>query len=306
MTGADAGYRRIGYLFLLPPKEAEGFRAQGAMQRSLGARVEWLTPEETARRFPYLETAGLAGASFGPDDGVVDPHGAALGFLQAARARGARLRLECEVLALARRRGAWRLETSQGEIEADVVVNAAGPFAGELGARAGLEIPVAPYRRNAYVTAPVPDFPHPTPLMIDMSSGAHVRSEGQRFILGHSKAAEPPGENEAVDWEWLSHTLELLLPRFPFLETVGLDRRACWAGLYEITPDHLPILGRMPGAEDFVNACGFSGHGVMHAPASGLITAEEVLDGQAHTFDISDFRYERFQEGRVSLERNIV
>ncbi len=306
LTGAASGYRRVGYLFLLPSAEQEAFERQGAMQRELGARVEWLTPEATAARFPYLEVSGLAGSSFGPDDGVLDPHGVTLGFLKAARARGARLRLECEVLSLAQKRGCWRLKTTQGNLEADVVVNAAGPFAGALGERAGLEIPVQPYRRNVYATAPAPDFAHPTPLVIDLATGVYLRSEGERFLFGLSNEAEPPGPNEAVDWAWLEHTLERALPRFPFLETAGLDRRACWAGLYEITPDHLPILGEMPGAPGFVNACGFSGHGVQHAPATGLIVTEEILDGHAHSFDITSFRYERFLEKRPSLERNIV
>ena len=152
----------------------------------------------------------------------------------------------------------------------------------------------------------MPDFPHPTPLLIDLTTGVYLRSEGERFIFGLSNLQEPPGANEAVDWAWLEHTLELALPRFPFLETAGLDRKACWAGLYEITPDHLPILGRMEGEDGFYNACGFSGHGVQHAPASGLILAEEILDGGAHSFDITDFRIERFKEERARGEANIV
>ena len=306
LTGTDAGYRKVGYLFLLPKAMSAAWAEQRAMQSSLGAEVLGLSLAETAARFPYLNLEGLAGSSFGPDDGVVDPHTVTLGFLAAARSQGARVELETEVLNLSRQRGAWTLETNRGTFSADAVLNAAGAFGGELGARAGLDIPVLPYRRNIYATAPVPDFAHPTPLVIDLTTGVYLRSEGERFIFGLSNELEPPGDRQAVDWAWLEHTLDLALPRFPFLETVGLDRKACWAGLYEITPDHLPILGRMGGVDGFYNACGFSGHGVQHAPASGLILAEEILDGAAHSFDISDFRIERFREKRARLEANIV
>ena len=200
----------------------------------------------------------------------------------------------------------WVLRCNGETFHADAVVNAAGPFAGELGRRAGLDLPVLPTRRNVYVTAPLPGYPHPSPLMIDMGTGVWVRSEGERFIFGLSKLDEPPGDNQAVDWDWLEPTLTQALPRFPFLERAGLDARACWAGLYAITPDHLPILGEMPRAPGFFNACGFSGHGVQHSPATGLIIAEEVLDGGAHSFDIQSFRFERFQKETVRLEQNVV
>ena len=306
LTGFDSGYRKVGYLFLLAESMLESWQVQQAMQRGLGARVQGLGLDETAEEFPYLNLEGLGGSSFGPDDGVVDPHTVTLGFLAAAKRLGAVSQFDTEVLSLTYRNDVWHIETSQGKVIADAVINAAGAFGGELGTRAGLEIPVLPYRRNIYATAPLPDFPHPTPLIIDMTTGCYLRSEGERFIFGLSNLDEPAGDNQAVDWAWLEHTLELALPRFPFLERVGLDQKACWAGLYEITPDHIPILGKMPGVDGFYNACGFSGHGVQHAPATGLILAEEILDGAAHTFDISDFRYERFQNSSLRVEANIV
>ena len=306
LTGVEADYRKVGYLFLLPPGLVEPWREQREMQRQLGAQVEGLSIEKTAERFPYLSAEGVGGSSFGPDDGVIDPHAVTLGYLAKAREQGTQVRLETEMLGLAHKSDTWRIETSEDTLVADAVINAAGAFAGEVGALAGLDIPVKPYRRNIYTTAPVPDFPHPTPLVIDMATGVYLRSEGERFIFGLSNEDEPAGDNQAVDWGWLEHTLDLALPRFPFLETAGLDRKACWAGLYAITPDHLPILGEVSGTSGFYNACGFSGHGVQHAPATGLILAEEVLDGEAHTFDITDFRYERFSEKRERLEANIV
>ena len=306
LTRVEADYRKVGYLFLLPSSQIDAWAEQREMQRRLGARVEGLSVAETAERFPYLSLEGMGGSSFGPNDGVIDPHAVTMGYLKKAREQGTQVRLKTEVLGLTHQSDSWNVETSEGTVKADAVINAAGAFAGEIGAMAGLDIPVQPYRRNIYTTAPVPDFPHPTPLIIDMATGVYLRSEGERFIFGLSNENEPAGDNQAVDWNWLEHTLDLALPRFPFLETAELDRKACWAGLYAITPDHLPIIGRMSSAPGFYNACGFSGHGVQHAPATGLILAEEVLDGEAHTFDITDFRYERFAKEERRLEANIV
>jgi len=306
LTGVSAGYRKVGYLFLLPPELWAAWGEQRAMQRALGARVEALEVAALRARFPYLNATGLAGASFGPDDGVVDPHAVTLGYLGAARRAGATLHLGAEVWGLEHKRGHWHVHTSTGTLTADVVVNAAGAHAREIGALAGLDLPVLPYRRNVYATAPLPDFPHPTPLMIDLTTNVWLRSEGARFIMGLSNPDEPPGDNQAVDWGWLEHLLDLALPRFPFLEGAGLERRACWAGLYAVTPDHMPILGRAESLPSFVNACGFSGHGVQHSPATGRIVAEEVCDGQTHSFDLTRLRLGRFRAANSPTERNIV
>ena len=128
LTGYNAGYRKVGYLFLTPHNLSEAWAEQRKMQTALGARVQGLSLAETARRFPYLNLDGLAGSSFGPDDGVVDPHAVTLGFLAAARSNGAKVRLETEVLSLVREAGAWKFETSQGTFRVDAVLNAAGAF----------------------------------------------------------------------------------------------------------------------------------------------------------------------------------
>ena len=305
-TGHDPGYSRVGYLFLLPPELLASWQQQLVMQQQLGVRVRLLTLDETTSRFPYLALEGVAAASLGIDDGIVDPHAITMGFLAAARKLGSKLRLQSEVLELSRHRGSWQLVTRQETLTVDAVINAAGPAAAELAGRAGIELPLEPMRRNVYTTTPIPNFPHPTPLLVDMNTGVYLRSEGPRFIFGLSNPGEPPGFNLAVDWAWLEHTLAEALPRFPFLATASLDRQACWAGLYVVTPDHSPILGRMPGVEGFFNACGFSGHGVQHAPATGKILAEEVIDGEASSFAIDDFRFERFTRESAAREIMIV
>ena len=304
--GTDSGYRKVGYLFLLGKGDMGAWTAQWALHRRLGVRSEALTVDDLGDRFPYLKTSGLAGASLGPDDGVLDPHAITVGYLAAARSMGSSILFGHDVHDLSRRGDGWRLAVENDSLEVDAVINTAGAWSRGLAALAGIEVPVDPYRRNVYLTGPVADFPHPTPLIIDLTTGVYVRSEGDRFLFGLSNRDQPPGFDETVDWSWLETVLEMALGRFPFLEAAGLDHRSCWAGLYAISPDHLPVLGEARQAPGFVNACGFSGHGVQHAPATGLAISEEILDGGAHSFDLTDFRLERFLHNRPGIERNIV
>jgi sarcosine oxidase subunit beta len=132
-----------------------------------------------------------------------------------------------------------------------------------------------------------------------------MRKEGDKILMGVSNESEPSSENLAVDWAWLETVLERGAARFPFLADLGIVRRNCWAGLYENTPDHMPVLGRRPELPNYVDASGFSGHGVMHSPATGMLIAEEVLDGRAHTIDIDELRISRFASQARGVERNV-
>jgi sarcosine oxidase subunit beta len=173
-----------------------------------------------------------------------------------------------------------------------------------VGALAGIEVPVLPYRRCIYMTEPMPEVPA-FPFVIDTESGFYMRKEGDKLLMGVTNESEPPGENLAVDWEWLETVLERGAQRFPLLANVGIVRRNCWAGLYENTPDHLPVLGRHPELPNYVDASGFSGHGVMHSPATGMLIAEEVLDGRAHSIDIHELRIGRFESRAAKGEANV-
>ena len=279
------------------------------MQTEEGARVERWSLAELAARAPYVAPTGLAEASYGPDDGVLDPHAATLGYLGAARALGADLRLGRAVVGLTAGGGGWRVATDAGTVAVDRVVNAAGPQAGAVAALAGARLPVVASRRDVFVTAPIDGLPFPTPLVIDAATGVWWRSEGERLLLGRSNPAEPPGEREGVDWSWFEATLEAALPRFPFLERARLDRRASWWGWYEVTPDHLPAIGEAPDAPGLWHAAGFSGHGVQHAPATGAAVADALLTGGDGGFDLTPFdpgRFARPSSGARADEARVV
>lgn len=307
-VGGYAELHQVGYLFLVnDPALWAQYRTSTAMQREMGVRVELLTPAEAARFIPDINTADLVGATFGLDDGYCDPYGIAMGYLRRARDLGVRLRRETTATGFDIRDGrVTAVQTNAGLIGCDTVVNAAGPWAGYVAQAAGLVLPVLPYRRNIYMTTPFPQIPGPIPLTIDVGSGFYMRKEGESILMGLSNKNEPSSFSTNVDWDWLDTVLEAGLHRFPILEQAGLAEQQCWAGLYEITPDSNPVMGRHPDLPNYVDVSGFSGHGIMHSPAAGLLIAEEILDGRAHSINIDELRIARFGAGVLRAEHNVI
>lgn len=307
--GADSGYRAVGYLLLVGEDDWASHLEGVRIQRELGAPVEVLDVEEATRRVGGLVPDGLAGATFGPIDGVVDPHGITFGYLDAARRRGAALRLRTEVVALDRDDDGWRVgcaaPSGPVSLRAGAIVNAAGAWAGAVGALAGREVPVVPMRRMVFMTA-AREGRATTPLTVDLTTGLYYRSEGERLLFGRSNHDEVPGFHAGIDWDWLGPTVESAAARFPWFVDETFDRGACWAGYYEQTPDENAVLGADPADPSWLNACGFSGHGVQQAPAVGRAIREELIDGRAHTIAIDPLRLDRFLSGRVVTERHII
>ncbi|MEE1801137.1 NAD(P)/FAD-dependent oxidoreductase [Streptomyces sp. NPDC101062] len=295
--GFDIGYRASGYLLLVPEHAwADHLRAV-ELQRAHGVPVDVLDVA-AARAITPFAADGIAGATWGPADGVVDPHLAAGAWLTMARALGARVRFRRRVTAVGQAGDGWRVTAGGESVDCRYVVNAAGGWGGEVAALAGLEVPVVHSRRNVYATAPGA-LPGPLPMTIDVGSGVYLRSEGDRLLFAGAKPDEVDGHNVRVDWPWREKVLERGSARFPWLAELPLDRAGCWAGTYENTPDHHPVLGEAPGAPGWVNACGFSGHGVIQAPVAGRLVAEEIVDGGVRGVDIRALRLERFAEAHV-------
>jgi sarcosine oxidase subunit beta len=183
-------------------------------------------------------------------------------------------------------------------------VNAAGPWAAKIGEMLDVEIPVVPVRRQIAMTAPISQLPSNFPFVVDFAKNLYFHREGPGILTGMSNLDEPPSFNQQVDPEWELIHFDAAMARIPFLENVGISSR--WAGLYEVTPDAHPILGKAPEVEGFYCINGFSGHGLMHSPACGLLLAEEILHGKANTLDITSLRLSRFREGKLIPEYNVV
>jgi sarcosine oxidase subunit beta len=168
----------------------------------------------------------------------------------------------------------------------------------------GVEIPVVPVRRQIAVTTPIPQLPPDFPFVVDFARNLYFHREGPAILTGMSNLNEPPGFDQHVDREWELVHIDAAMERMPLLEKAGISNR--WAGLYEVSPDAHPILGRVPEVSGLFLINGFSGHGFMHGPACGLLLAEEILDGKAHTVDISPLSLTRFREGKLLAEYNVV
>lgn len=304
--GQAIDLRHCGYLFLLTREEdVKTFHASLTLQHRLGVMTEWLSGDEVRSRLPIMSLEDVLGATWNPQDGLVDPNSVVQGYIAGAKRMGARCLTDVEVKNISLENGRIHgVKTTLGEMETPIVVNAAGPWAAQIGTMIGLDIPVVPVRRQIAVTTPIPQLPPHFPFVIDFAKNLYFHREGPGILTGMSNLNEPPSFNQEVDREWELRHFDEAMARMPLLENVGISSR--WAGLYEVTPDAHPILGRTPEVDGFYCINGFSGHGMMHGPICGLLLAEEILDGKAHTLDISSLSLTRFREGKPIQEYNVV
>ncbi len=302
----DIDLRFTGYLFLLTNEEdVAAFRKNVELQHSLGIMTHWLEPDEIARMVPLVNIEGVLAGTFYERDGLCDPSSVVQGYVKNARRLGAKLFTETAATGI-RMKGNQivAVETNRGVIETRTVVNACGAWAPQIGRMVGVDIPIDPIRRQIVVTTPIPEIPPDFPFVIFFREALYFHREGEGILTGKSNPNETPGYKLDVDPEWELIHMEEAMYRLPVLEKAGLLTH--WAGLYEVTPDAHPILGRIPTVEGFYVMAGFSGHGFMHGPIAGLLIAEEIVDGRAHTIDIEPFRYDRFLVGELHPEYNVV
>ena len=304
--GQAIDLRWPGYLFLLDnARDLAAFRANVAMQNRLGVPSRLLSAEEVRAKVPLLRLDDIIAAAWCPKDGLADPNGVVQGYAAAARRLGAQIFTATEVTGIRVQSGrVAAVETPRGTIATRAVVNAAGPWAGQVAALAGVDLPVVPLRRQIVVTTPLRGIPDDFPFVIDFSRSLYFHREGQGILTGQSNPDERPGFDQSVDHAWTERHLEAAMWRFPLLERAGLLRE--WAGLYEVTPDAHPVIDGLRDPAGFYIVAGFSGHGFMHGPAAGLLMAELILDGRAHTLDIRQLRLSRFAEGDLVREHNVV
>ena len=304
--GQPIGRRRVGYLFLLTSEgSVANFREIVAMQRRLGVNTEWLTPDDIAARVPPLNLEGVLAGTNNAEDGLADPNSVVQGYASGARRLGAKLVTDVAVTDIQIEGGRIKgVVTNQGPVVTPMVVNATGPWAGEVGKMAGVDIPIVPLRRQIAVTGPIPELPPDFPFVIDFDQSLYFHPEGEGLLTGMSNLNEKVGFDQSVDSEWELVHFEAAMERLPLLEQAGVANR--WAGLYEVSPDAHPILGRIPQVQGLYCIAGFSGHGFMHGPICGLLLAEEILDGAAHTLDISSLYIDRFEQGESIIEYNVV
>ena len=303
--GHPSGYRAQGYLLLATNERHMSYlRINVGIQQAAGLdNVRIVSREEAAAIVPEMRSDDLVGGTFCPTDGFVDPHSVMTGFTLRACDQGAQVFRDAEVIGIDRdARGISCVQTGAGPISTRTVVNASGAWSAQVAKMAGLDLPVEPLRRMLVPTEPFDKISLGAPMTIDLGSGFHFRPEGLGFLMAWCDPEEKPSFNTNFDRGFVEKILTLGVARVPVLEEVAVNPSRAWAGLYEMTPDHHPILGAAPGIPGFWLASGFSGHGVMHSPATGKIMADLILKGTTDLIDARLLDYSRFAEGRMIHE----
>jgi sarcosine oxidase subunit beta len=275
------------------------------LQQRLGVPSRWVTPVEIAAINPHVVLGDIIGGTFCPEDGWCDTYGATMGFAAAARARGVQIEEETLVTDILVDGDDVRgVRTEQGDIGTPLVVIAAGPQTRGVGAMAGVDLPIDPYRRMSFITEPFAALPQTLPMTIEFANGLYFHPESRGFLFGMANREEPSTFDKTVDEDWMVTTVEALVARAPAFAETRILRG--WAGFYEVTPDDNPLLGWTGGPRGLAVAAGFSGHGFMQGPAIGRCMAELLLDGAASGIDITPFRPSRFAEGAIVQEHNVI
>ncbi len=307
--GHPCDYRPQGYLFCATNEKHMAYlRTNYQKQVAMGLKdVRLITADEIRGMFPQLRADDIVGGSFCSTDGFVDPYSAMVGFMTWAADHGAKLWKNAVVTGIQRdAQGVAGVETTKGTISTRKVVNAAGAWAAGIAKMVGVDLPVEPLRRMLVPTEPFDQFPHTAPMIIDMSNGFHFRPEGLGFLLAWNDPEETPGYKTDFEPAFIEKILTRAADRVPMFENLAVNPKRAWAGLYEMTPDHHPILGPAPGVPGFFLANGFSGHGVMHAPATGRILSDLILSGKTALIDASLLDLARFAEGRTIHETAVL
>ncbi len=304
-TGHEALFDQVGYMFLIKDdKDAEIFQKSYELQKSLGLKILKLKPEEIAQYAPHVSIEGVQFAMFCPDDGLGDPHEFLTGYEKAARKAGLEIAFDTEVTSIEQVDGKiTKVITSQGDIETSMVINCAGPFAKEIGSMVGANVKVEPVRRQIVTTGELSFIEPFFPMVVDVSSGLYCHKESKGMLLGWADKNVKASYDISIDPDYTDNILERALELIPQLDEAEIGNE--WAGLYEVTPDHRAIIGFEPTVQGMFHVTGFSGHGFMHAPAAGLVTAE-ILTGKKPSIDISEYAPDRFKEGQLIKETNVI
>jgi sarcosine oxidase, subunit beta len=308
VMGQTADYRAHGYLFCATTEShLEYLRENQEKQKAFGLKnAEMVSREDVVKMVPQMIADDIIGGAYCPTDGFVDPYGVMTGFAKRAKELGARVWLDTAVTGVNVENGAVTgVRTTRGDVSTRNVVNAAGPWAAGVAQMAGVELPVTPLRRQIVKTQRCDFLPAKFPMMIDMSTGFHFRREGEAILMAWPDNEETYGFKTTFTHDFLEKILTRAVDRVPQFADLPVNPKQCWAGMYEVSPDHHAIIGPAPGVKGLFFANGFSGHGVMHSPASGRITADLILGRQSFV-NPAPLGIERFAEGRLLEETAVL
>ena len=300
-----AWFRQRGYLFLANGATSTALTHRYEQQKHAGAAVRMVAVDELQQVLPDVMLDDILFGVLGEQDGYANPREVLAGFRAGAEMAGVEF-LEGEVTAIDVKNDAVTGVRLAGgtKLSAPIVVNAAGAWGGRLASLAGLTVPIEPMRQMLFRCTLPHEWPYRFPMLID-PGGVHWRHDdatepggADKIILAFTNWNEQVGENFAADHDrWKKDFYPAMINRVPDLRDVT-DVEG-WAGLYEMTPDHNPVLGPHPRLSGLIFANGFSGHGLMMSPATGKIVSEFVRLGRSETFDVRIFSPDRFEHGAL-------
>ncbi|HZQ08968.1 MAG TPA: FAD-dependent oxidoreductase [Anaerolineae bacterium] len=292
LLGEGTHFKPIGYMTVATRAAEPALCEEIAIQQANNVPIEVLDPEDVKEIAPAVNIEDIVLGAICRTDGVIDPHAVMQAYARGAKQLGAEINERVQATGIVLEN--WHVtgvETTAGTISTPIVVNATGARAREVGSWVGLDLPIKNYKRHIFITDEFKAIPQTTPFVMDLEVEWYFRKEGDNVLMGMGREESTSFEPQ-FEPEFQEKVIERAAVRAPILLNAKILRG--WAGLRALTPDDLPILGYAPGVEGFVNCCGWGGHGVMHAPTGGILTAEVIADGKATTMDITPYRYERF------------
>ncbi|MBE2197554.1 MAG: FAD-binding oxidoreductase [Anaerolinea sp.] len=300
MVGGDCGFTRTGFVQIVAPEYEAQLRANVLLHQRIGIPSLLVTAADVARLAPAFVTDDFTVAAYEPESGYADPSATVNGFLAAARQKGAGLVQGCAVTAVATTDSrVTGVITNKGEFAAPIVVNAAGPWARQVGAMVGLDLPITTWRHDTmFIRRPTAvAATHPT--VIDMANSMYFRPETGGLTLvgledGNPLGQSPDGDADHAAPGFVERAVERICRRMPQMEAGSLH--SAHSGYDGLTPDQRAIIGAA-GPEGYYLACGFSGTGFKIGPAVGAALAELIVNGTAETVDITPFALSRFATG---------
>lgn len=306
---ASCGLVRCGYLIAAPQGDKQrALEASVAAQRGMGIAVEILDRETACARLPIAHFDDAALIAFEPDAGFADPYLVTQAFAKAARRMGVVVREGVNVDRLLMQGGrVTGVDTAQGRVTCGRVVSVQNIWSRELERDVGMMMPVASERHIVLALEASAAYTHAMPVFKDLASPGmlYCRSYGgAQMLVSEGTAGEtldrPDIEQGPVPLDVVGEIGAQVAERFPAYETAGLA--TSWTGVYDVTPDWNPVLGRLPGIDGLVVGFGFSGHGFKLSPVVGRVLAQEAL-GLATDVSLAPYSIERFDRGELLLGR---
>ena len=300
----DIEFKQGGYLIVASTqKEDDQFKKNVKLQKSLGIPVEYMSPEAAKNIVPYLNTEKLKSATFCPKDGHLNPFLMTDAYAKAAKRLGVDIYTYTEVTGIKTENGrVTGVITNKGDISTNIVVNAAGGYSKEIADMVNVDIPVYSERHQILVTEPVEPMLGPMVMSFSLNLYCQQTPHGS-FIMGRGDANEPRDLRITSSWQFLEEMAKTITDILPPIGKLRVIRQ--WSGLYNMTPDRQPIYGGVKNLDGYYLAVGYSGHGFMFGPMTGLLIAEQIL-GEDNTIDISTLSIDRFQKNELVFEPSVV